>query len=354
MSVSINQGDNVLDDLKYIHEKDAQDALGIAARQPEQLLYDFGIEDWAPNGPFTNVVYAGMGGSSLAALISQTWPGYTVPFEITRDYHIPRYVSEGTLFIACSYSGNTEETLSALAEAEQTQATIIVIAGGGKLQKIAEEKGYHFILLPKAEQPRYAVFYNLKAIIQLMNHAGVFASAVSDDDLQKIAAFLDGRLEELLPTVATAKNPAKQLAREIVGKNLVVYAGPVMAAAAYKWKISCNENAKNVAWAGYIPEFSHNEFIGWSSHPHHKPYAIVDLRSSLDHPQVQKRFTISARLLSGMRPEPHIVESQGDNLAEQLLWTILMGDFTTLYLGLLNGLNPAPVELVEKLKKELA
>ena len=353
--MSINKkGDNVLDNLKYIHEKDAQDALGIAARQPEQLLHDFKVEDWAPKGPFANVVYAGMGGSSLAALISQTWPGYVVPFEITRDYHIPKYVSESTLFVACSYSGNTEETLSALAEAEQAKATIVIIAGGGALQKIAKEKGYHFILLPKAEQPRYAVFYNLKAIIQLMHHAGVFASKVTDTELQKLASFLDARIEPWLPTVATAKNPAKQLAREIVGKSLVVYAGPTMAAAAYKWKISCNENAKNVAWAGYIPEFSHNEFIGWSSHPHHKPYAVVDLRSSLDHPQVQKRFTISARLLSGVRPEPHVIEAQGKTLAEQLLWTILMGDFTTLYLGLLNGLNPAPVELVEKLKKELA
>lgn len=343
----------MLDDLKYIHEKDAQDSLGIAAKQPAQLLHDFDISSWTPKGPFANVVYAGMGGSSLAALLSQTWPGYKVPFEISRDYDIPAFVSKDTLFIACSYSGNTEETLSALEQAEKAKATIVIIAGGGKLKEIATEKGYHFILLPKAEQPRYAVLYNLKAMLQLMSHAGLFVTDVSDKELKAIVDFLEKKTADLLPTVPTKQNPAKLLAQEIAGKSLVVYGGPVLAPAVYKWKIGCNENAKNVAWAGYLPEFNHNEFIGWSSHPHNKPYAVVDLRSSFDHPQIQKRFTISARLLSGKRPEPHIVEARGKTLAEQLLWTVLMGDFTTLYLGLLNGVNPAPVELVERLKKEL-
>ncbi|MCA9329496.1 bifunctional phosphoglucose/phosphomannose isomerase [Candidatus Saccharibacteria bacterium] len=344
----------MLDDLKYIHEKDAQDALGIAASQPEQLVYDFDVKIWIPKTPFTNIVYAGMGGSSLAANISHTWPGYVIPFEIVRNYHIPKYVSKDTLFIACSYSGNTEETLSALAEAEKTKATIVIIAGGGKLQDIAKEKGYKFILLPKASQPRYAVFYNLKALLQLLRHANVFADDVDEQQLKKISVFLENQIKHLLPTTLTSNNPAKQLAREIAGKSLVIYAGPSMAPAAYKWKISCNENAKNIAWCGLLPEFSHNEFIGWSSHPHNKPYAVADLRSSLDHPQIQKRFTISARLLSGKRPEPLVVEAIGSTLAEQLLWMVIMGDFTTLYLGLLNGLNPTPVELVERLKKELA
>lgn len=343
----------MLDDLKYIHDKDAQDALGIAAKQPGQLLHDFDIAGWNPKASFSNVVYAGMGGSALAASLGRTWPGYNVPFEICQQYHIPHYVSKGTLFIACSYSGNTEETLSALAEAEKTEATIVVIAGGGKLQEIAKEKGYFFILLPKAEQPRYAVFYNLKANIQLFTKAKVLLTNVSGKDLQSTVTFLENHTAAFIPTNPTKKNPAKTLAQEIMGKSLVVYGGPLLAPAAYKWKISSNENAKNVAWVGYLPEFNHNEFIGWSSQPHHKPYAVVDLRSSFEHPRVQQRFELSAKLLSGKRPEPHTVNAVGETLVEQLLWTVMMGDFTTLYLGLLNGLNPAPVELVERLKKEL-
>lgn len=344
----------MLDDLKYIHEKDVQDALGIAAKQPEQLLYDFAIASWAPTKPFSNIVYAGMGGSALAALLSTLWPGYKVPFEISRQYTIPEYVSSKTLFIACSYSGNTEETLSALKAAEKKNAYIVVIASGGKLEGLAKEKGYHFIKLPQAAQPRYAVFYNLKAIVQLLARADVFVDATTDKELTEAAGFLTNQLQALLPVVPSVKNPAKKLAQELMGKSIVVYAGEFLAPAAYKWKISFNENAKTVAWMGILPEFNHNEFIGWSSHPVHKPYAIVDLRSSFEHPRVLKRFELSAKLLSGKRPEPHVVEARGKTHLQQLLWTVLMGDFTSLYLGLLNGLNPAPVELVEKFKKELA
>lgn len=343
----------MLDDLKFIHDKDAQDALGIASKQPDQLNHDFSI-DWQPaQNTFDNIVYAGMGGSALAAALSQSWPGYKVPFEICRQYSIPSYVSEKTLFIASSYSGNTEETLSALAQAEERRATIVIIAGGGKLQERAKEKGHMFILMPKAEQPRYAVFYNLSALYQLMARTDLLSEKADSAHLKQTATFLSEHIATLLPTVKASQNPAKKLAQEIMGKSAVVYSGPFLSPAAYKWKISFNENAKNVAWQGILPEFSHNEFIGWSSHPTNKPYAIIDLQSSYEHPQIKKRFEVSARLLSGMRPHPIDIQAEGTNKLEQLLWTVIMGDFTTIYLGLLNGVNPTPVDLVEKMKKEL-
>lgn len=345
----------MLDDLKYIHEKDAQDALGIASKQPDQLLHSFELDSWNPQAnAFSNVVYAGMGGSALAAALSTSWPGYTVPFEICRQYNIPGYVSERTLFIASSYSGNTEETLSAIAQAEEKNATIVVIAGGGALQQIAQDKGYTFLLMPKAEQPRYAVLYNLAALYQLMSKTGLLRENVTQAYLKATATFLNNGISKFIPTVVAKENPAKQLAQEVMGKSAVVYSGPFLAPAAYKWKISFNENAKNVAWQGTLPEFSHNEFIGWSSHPTNKPYAIIDLQSTFEHPQIKKRFEVSARLLSGKRPHPNNISALGSTQLEQLLWTVIMGDFTTIYLGLLNGVNPTPVDLVEKMKKELA
>ena len=341
----------MLDDLKYIHQRDGQDALGIAEKQAAQLEYEFEVP--AIEGRFENVVYAGMGGSALAALISQSWPGYKIPFEICRQYHIPAYVSERTLFIAASYSGNTEETVSALAEAEAKGAKIVVIAGGGRLHEAAQAKGYEFVLMPKAEQPRYAVLYNLKALVQVLESAGMVNQEQASAQMKQAADFLRQAVQAWLPTVPQAQNPAKQLAMELAGKSGVVYAGPLLAPAAYKWKISFNENAKNVAWWGQYPEFNHNEFIGWSSHPVDKPYAVVDLRSSFEHPRVQKRFELSDRLLSGRRPAAHVVQAQGETLLEQLLWTTNFGDFVTIYLALLNGVNPAPVDLVEKFKQEL-
>lgn len=340
----------MIDDLKYIHEKDQQDALGVAEKQWQQLAYDYEVK---PNlDKPAHVVVAGMGGSALAASLLGTWPKLPVPFEVVRNYAIPDYVSEQTLFIASSYSGNTEESLEALQKAIDKKAQIIVISSGGKLAELAEENDYPLYRLPEGFQPRMAVFYNLAALVQICESAQLVNKGITGQ-LRDSADWLRGQIEQWLPTVPAESNQAKQIARELMGKSPVVYAGPELSPAAYKWKISFNENAKNVAWYGQLPEFNHNEFLGWSSHPLEKPYAVIDLRSNLEHPQVLKRFEVSERLLSGKRPAPIVVEAQGEDILRQLLWTVALGDFVSLYLSLLNGLNPTPVELIEKLKKEL-
>jgi glucose/mannose-6-phosphate isomerase len=341
----------VLDDLTYIHEKDAQDALGIAEKQGQQLQYVFDIPQLS--FPIENIVYAGMGGSALAAGISLSWPSYSLPFEIIRTYDIPAYVSNKTLFIASSYSGNTEETVEALHKAEAKNAHIIVIASGGTLEQIATEKGYPFAKLPGGLQPRHAVLYGLKALITVLERAGIVSVESAEAAMHEAGEFIKNAILSWRSDVPTAKNPAKALALEIAGKSAVVYAGPKLWPAAYKWKISFNENAKNIAWCNAFSEFNHNEFLGWTSHPVDKPYAVIELQSDLEHPQIQKRFTISNKLLSGQWPEPHVIKVQGTTLLEQLLWAIALGDFVTLYVALLNGLNPTPVDLIEKLKKEL-
>jgi glucose/mannose-6-phosphate isomerase len=339
----------MLDDLKYIHERDAQDALGIAEKQWQQLEYDF-VFELQPKS-VSNIVFAGMGGSALAGLMSTTWPGYDLAFEICRNYDIPKYVNSSTLFIASSYSGNTEETLSALEAAESKGAQIVVIASGGKLAGIANDKNYPLALLPSGLQPRHAVLYSFRALITIQERLGMVHGAL--DTLLQAANFLRGQVQAWRPDVPTKDNYAKQLALEIMGKSAVVYAGPKMFPAAYKWKINFNENAKNIAWCNQYPEFNHNEFLGWTSHPVDKPYAVIDLRSSFEHPRILKRFEVSERLLSGKRPAPLTVEAQGTSILEHLLWTIALGDFVSLYLALLNGLNPTPVELIEKLKQSL-
>ena len=343
---------SIIDDLKYIHQKDGQDALGIAAKQWQQLELAYELPDMAYD--VENVVFTGMGGSALAALISLSWPGYSVPFEIVRGYSLPKYVGKKTLVIASSYSGNTEETLSALEDAENKGAHIVCIAAGGKLADIAHEKGYPFARLPDVAQPRFAVLASFKAFVAVLERVGLVAEASAEAEIHKTAQFLRGHLDSWSPVVPTKSNPAKKLALDIAGLSPVIYGGPLMAPIAYKWKISFNENAKNVAWWNEFSEFNHNEFMGWASHPVEKPYAIIDLRSSFEHPRIQKRFDLTAKLLSGRRPAPHTVEAVGDTLLEQLLYTMAFGDFVALYLALINGINPTPVELIEKFKVELA
>lgn len=342
----------MLDDLKYIHDRDAQDALGIAEKQYRQLETTYDLGSWESKD-IQNVVFAGMGGSALAALIATSWPKLTVPFEVCRTYDIPAYVGPNTLFIASSYSGNTEETLSALAKAEEKGAQVAVIASGGKLAERASEAGYPLASLPDVGQPRFGTLASLKALVLILATAGVSQEENAVTELDAVSAYLKDVVAPWLPTVPTKDNPAKQLALECIGKSPVIYAGTAFFPAAYKWKISFNENAKNVAWCNTLPEFNHNEFLGWSSHPVDKPYAVIDFRSNLEHERIQKRFEVTERLLSGRRPAAHIVTPQGETLLQQLLWTTAFGDFVSLYTALLNGLNPTPVDLIEKLKTSL-
>lgn len=338
----------MLDDLKYIHQRDGSDALGAAERQWRQLKHDYQVK-WRPDREIRDVLLAGMGGSALAGGLISSWPETTVPFVVARDYDLPRHAGPATLFIASSYSGNTEETLAATAAAEKRGCLIVVIAAGGALVARAAEKGYPLFKPPGGLPPRMAVFYDLAALVQILAAAGLIGKSKLAE-LRAAAGWLGRSISGWTPTVPTEDNLAKQLALEAIGRSLVIYSGPKLFPAAYKWKINFNENAKNIAWCNQYPEFNHNEILGWVSQPTDKPYTVFELRSRLEHERVRQRFEITDRLLSGRRPAPEVVNAEGDSLLEHLLWTIALGDFVSLYLALLNGLDPTPVELIEKLK----
>lgn len=339
----------MLDDLKYIHQKDNQDALGAAAHQHEQLAWhpDLTKDINTPN----NIVFAGMGGSAAAAMLTGQWLNITVPMQIWSSYDVPSYVSKDTLVIAVSYSGGTEETLSAIQQAKKAGAQIAVVTSGGKMADIAQTNDYPLIQLPSTQQPRFGTFNNLVALITILEHAGVCSGGLIALDTS--ASALKKHVQTWTEDKPTSKNYAKQLALELAGTTPIIHAGPKMYPAAHKWKIDLNENAKNVAYTAQIPEFSHNEFIGWTSNPVDKPFTVIDLRSSTEHKRVQKRFTVTERLLSGRRPHPLVVDAQGASELDQLLYCATLGMFVSIYVALLNGQNPTPVELVNAMKSAL-
>lgn len=341
----------MLDDINVISQRDPQDALGVATAQPSQASWVAQIRNDVQLRQFTSVVVAGMGGSALAAGFLKSWLKFPVPFEVVRRYNLPDYVGEGTLVIASSYSGNTEETLAALEEAETRGATIAVISAGGQLIDIAEEKSYPHVQLPSGYQPRMAVTLNLRALTKLLEAYGLCQGKF--DEIAGVADWLSDEVQKWGADVATENNLAKQLALKSEGKTVVIYSGSRMAPVGYKWKISFNENAKNLAFCNELPEFNHNEFIGWTSHPVEKPYAVFDLISGFEHPQVLRRFSVSDQLLSGRRPKSIPVELQGESVIAQILWGAVLADFVSIYLAILNGIDPTQVDLIEKLKKEL-
>jgi glucose/mannose-6-phosphate isomerase len=348
----------MLDDLKVIHHRDSQDLLGTVEKQAQQLAEpSLSLSEISKKLQITatdkpkQIVFAGMGGSALAGLFAQAWADPQMPFDIVRDYNVPSYVGSSALCILVSYSGGTEETISFFEQAQERGATVVVISHGGKLQQMAEQAGASFIMIPGTAQPRFATFYIVKAVVAILESLDLAQRGVAE--LESEQSWLADQASHWRPDVPTKDNTAKQMALELVGKSVVVGGGPKMSPAISSWKLAINENAKQVAWTSQYPEMNHNEFIGWTGQPVLKPYAVVELQSDLEHPQVQKRFTVSGRLLSGKRPAPVVVEAVGGTLLQQLLYTIVLGNFVSVYLALANGVDPAAGQIVDKLKKEL-
>lgn len=346
----------MLDDNNIIKQRDPFGALQIAANQFNQTSFNPEIKNNSDTEyQIYNIVIAGMGGSALAALLVKSWlaPELQVPIEIVRGYNLPNYVGEKTLVIASSYSGNTEETISCLNQAKDKNAKIAIITSGGKLLEEANDSHFIYANLPSGMQPRMAVIYNLRALVALLANFKI----VDDSKYKEIEDTVDWLKQETVAWSSdepTDKNYAKQIANFALGKTAIFYGGAITSSVAYKWKISWNENAKNIAFWNELPEFNHNEFIGWTSHPIEKPFAVFDIVSNFEHSQILKRFEVSDRLLSGKKPKSFVINLAGDSIIKQLLWGSILADYASIYLAILNGVDPTPVDLIENLKKELS
>ena len=343
-----------LDNENILAQRDPEGALKVAAEQYLQATFSADVVSKEHDDrSITSIVVTGMGGSALAALVAKVWlkNELSIPFEVVRGYDLPKYVGQQTLVIASSYSGNTEETVSALGQAHEKNAQVGVIASGGTLIDIAENSNIARVVLPSGLQPRMAVIYNLRALLSLLENFGIVVGKLQE--IEDLSDWLGTESAAWNPTVPSQQNYAKQLAIQAVGKTPVFYGGALTSPIAYKWKISFNENAKNVAFWNEYPEFNHNEFLGWTSHPIEKPFAVFDLISPLEHPQIIKRFEVSDRLLSGMRPKATVIPLVGGSLIAQLLQSSILADYVSIYVAILNGVDPTPVVLIEKFKKEL-
>ncbi|HSX14431.1 MAG TPA: bifunctional phosphoglucose/phosphomannose isomerase [Candidatus Saccharimonadales bacterium] len=341
----------MLDDQSFLSRYDNGNALGVVGGQPGQLSQQFSIPDIDLDA-VTSVVLAGMGGSALAGQFLQHYLSdqLKLPMIIDRGYELPQFVGADTLVIVSSYSGNTEEELAELEQARGAGAKIVIMTSGGELKRRALATKLPLIIIPSGLQPRLAVLYEIKALASLFDQTGLSQNVATE--LEETGRWLLSHSSNWVADVQTPKNIAKQIAQDLLGCGVVVYGGPTLSMQAYKWKIDINENAKQAAFYNELPEFNHNEFLGWKN-PRDKLLKVVELQSSLDLPQIAKRWEVSNRLLSGQMPKPIIVEAIGKTKLQQMLWTQLLGDYVSLYLAFLNGIDPTPVDMIEKLKREL-
>lgn len=346
----------MLDDINVIKQYDPGDVLSGVLNIPEQARYEVVIHEGSnQRRDFKNIVIAGMGGSALAAdMVRVLTAGWLhLPLEVVKGYDLPGFVGEETLVIAVSHSGNTEETLSCYQQALDKKSCLAVMSTGGELIKRANNDNITYAQILAGTQPRMSTVYHLRGLLKLLQNFWVI-----DGDLYNQVAdsadWLEGEISHWTPAVPEKNNLAKQIAKMTIGKTLVIFGGELTWPLAYKWKISWNESAKNLAFSNQYPEFNHNEFIGWSSHPVEKPFTVFDIRSNLERARIRERMELSDRLLSGKRPKAYVLELQGRTLMQQLLWGLVLADAASIYTAILNGVNPGPVHLIEKLKAELS
>lgn len=349
--------DSTLDNLNVLRSRDSEDTLSSTATQYQQTQVPLELANPGHDGSqITNIVLAGMGGSGLAGQLAKTWldKDLSVPLELVRSYQLPDYVGPSSLVVVSSCSGTTEEVLAIFDDARRRGVKMAIITGGGTLAELASSHEVPHVMLPTdlKIQPRMLTIVQLRALVMIFNHFGLAKEHLLDE-IAKTADFLKVSAEAWAADIPTDQNYAKQLALQAVGKTPVFYGGELTRSVAYKWKISWNENAKNVAFWNEYPEVNHNEFMGWTSHPVEKPFAVFDLVSNFENERVLKRFEVSDRLLSGKRPKAITVHLEGETLLEQLLWANILADYASIYVGLMNNVDPGPVPLITKLKQEL-
>lgn len=349
-----------LDDLDVLRATDPQGMLDLILGFPEQCetAAEIGAE-YAPSSPLerkpTSIIIAGLGGSAIAGDMvgSLVRDEINCPWETVRDYDIPNYVDKNTLVIAESYSGNTEETLSAYGQAMECGARVVCISSGGKLAELACANGNDLVTIPSGQPPRSATGYMLIPMFYVLEKLGVISGWTSR--MVGAIELIKSLRSRISPEVPIDENDAKTLARELYGRIPLLYgAAGYIGVLAVRWKGQLNENSKVHAFSNVFPELNHNEILGWErANLQSEDFAVVILRDPADTSRIADRITITRSLIPKGYPV-HDVPLQGNNDLERLLWGMHLGDFASGYLAILNRVDPFKMEGIEFLKAELA
>jgi glucose/mannose-6-phosphate isomerase len=303
----------------------------------------------------SKVVILGMGGSAIGGDIARrlALAESKLPVWVHRDYGLPPFVDESTLVIASSYSGNTEETLSAFTESLRTRAKKLVITSGGKLKRLAENEGIPTFVVDYRAPPRAAFPHNFVPLVGIFQKLGLLGDKSAD--LQEALGILGKLSADFIETRPLASNPAKQLAAELRGHIVVIYGAEMLSELAQRWKAQLNENGKTWAFFENFPELNHNAVIGYEFPPEAKERIFVLLlRSSLLRPRSLLRYEATAKLLSQAGIAHEFVEARGESALAQVLSLVLLGDYSSFYLAMLNEVDPTSIDAINFVKQYLA
>jgi glucose/mannose-6-phosphate isomerase len=310
--------------------------------------------------PIRNIVIAGMGGSAIGGELvkSLTYNQLPVPLTVCRSYNLPNFVNRHTLVIVSSYSGNTEETLSAFEQALQREAQIVCITSGGKIGDVAAANHLPRFSLPSGYPPRSALAHLVVPILKTLQACRFIGDPAAD--IHEAIALLEKLAQRYRPQNAEPDNFAKHLAHALMKRLPLIYAAEIYEALAWRWKEQFCENSEILSWHYAFPELNHNELVGWGlrremdqrfqviylSDQHATPIEI--------HPRVHARMELTQSVIEKSSAAVISVASEGKSLLARFFSLIFLGDMASVYLAVLNGVDPTPVAKIDHLKSQMA
>lgn len=330
---------------------DPSDMMGRVRSYPtllEDALANAPRVDALPRTP-SRVLVVGMGGSAISGDYLAAWLDAEgrVPLLVSRAYELPAWVDADTLVLAFSYSGNTEETLAAFAEAKKKGAMLAAMSTGNRLQEMAEKYGAPFAKLTAGLQPRAALPASFGTSALLLDRLGLLSA---EKPLRATVKTLQESVADIAPDAAADKNEAKRTAMALQDTVAGVYAAGLLAPVARRFANQLNENSKVIAWHGVMPEMNHNELVGWAGDDDLDRFTAVFLRYADEHAQAKKRYDFTGRLIQDRGGRVVQLEAKGNTIPERFLTTSLAADAVSVYLAALRGTDPTPVDVITTLK----
>jgi glucose/mannose-6-phosphate isomerase len=331
-----------------IREVDSAGQLDDVLAMPEHLRDALWRFESAKVGEIdaTGLVVCGMGGSGVGGLLAEAAFGdrLSKPMLVVRDYEPPSWTPLRHAILCCSYSGNTEETIACFEAAEALGAKRLVATTGGALAEAARKADVPVVGIPAGLQPRAAVGYLFTIAAEAA--AAVDAAPGLRTEIDAAAALLESERERIAGRAA-------ELAAELEGTVPLFYGCDLTAPVAYRWKCQVNENAKWPAFFHLLPEMDHNEIVSWSGASEAAPFSAVFLTDSDQHPRERRRAELTAELIAPDAERVITLETKGETRTQRLLSAVLLGDLVSLHLAARRGIDPSPVEVIERLKDQL-
>jgi glucose/mannose-6-phosphate isomerase len=298
------------------------------------------------------MVVCGMGGSAVGGDLAKAALGdrATRPITVVRGYALESWTPPESFVLCASYSGNTEETLACFEAAGAAGAQRAVLTTGGKLAGLAREEGVPVIGVPAGMQPRAAVIYLTIGVLECAALCGAAPGVHAEIDMA--VAHLE-RLVEEWGASAPDDSLAKSVARSLDGTIPVIHGASATTAPARRWATQLNENSKSPAFWCELPEASHNQIVGWGRARDMGPFSGVFLCDPDQHPRVQRHVDLVKEELERVGAPAIQLYTEGDSRLERVLSAVLLGDLVSVYMAVLAGVDPTPVQPIQRLKQQL-